>query len=143
VDSAVTRLTILIVAALAASALAIAQPARTIWDGVYNPSQAERGEKLYAEHCARCHGDTLTGMEAAPALTGTSFYSNWEGETLQALFDRIRTSMPPDKPGSVPRAQIADILSHVLHVGGYPAGERPLDPQGPLAAIAIRMYKPR
>jgi S-disulfanyl-L-cysteine oxidoreductase SoxD len=134
---------IITLVALAASALALAQPGRTIWDGVYNEAQAGGGEKLYAEHCARCHGDTLTGMEAAPALAGTTFYSNWEGETLQALFDRIRTSMPPDKPGSVSRAQIADILSHVLHVGGFPAGEMPLDAQGPLAAIAIRMYKPR
>ena len=130
-------------ATLAASALAVAQPARTIWDGVYSEAQAARGEQLYAEHCGRCHGNTLAGMEAAPALTGTTFYSNWEGETLQALFDRIRTSMPPDKPGSVSRAQIADILSHVLRVGGFPAGEMPLDAQGPLAAIAIRMYKPR
>ena len=143
-DRAVKHLIVIIaVVAVAASALAVAQPARTIWDGVYNEAQAARGETLYAEHCARCHGGTLTGMEAAPALTGTTFYSNWEGETLQALFDRIRTSMPPDKPGSVSRAQIADILSHVLHVGGYPAGETPLDAQGPLAAVAIRMYKPR
>ena len=130
-------------ATLAASALALAQPVRTIWDGVYNEAQAARGEQLYAAHCSRCHGNTLAGMEAAPALTGTTFYSNWEGETLQALFDRIRTSMPPDKPGSVSRAQIADILAHVLRVGGFPAGQMPLDAQGPLAAIAIRMYKPR
>jgi mono/diheme cytochrome c family protein len=140
----VKQLTILIAAViLSASVQALAQPARTVWDGVYSEAQAGRGEKLYAEHCARCHGDMLNGMEAAPALTGTTFYSNWEGESLQALFDRIRTSMPPDKPGSVSRVQIADILSHVLHVGGYPAGETQLDAQGPLAAIAIRMYKPR
>src|SRR5678815_1825128 len=91
---------ILITGATLASPLAVAQPARTIWDGVYNEAQAARGEQLYAEHCSRCHGNTLAGMEAAPALTGTTFYSNWEGETLQALFDRIRTSMPPDKPGA-------------------------------------------
>ena len=125
----------IILTAFVLSVSVLAQSARTIWDGVYNEAQAGRGEKLYAEHCARCHGDSLTGIEAAPALTGTTFYSNWEGETLQALFERIRTSMPPDKPGSVSRAQIADILSHVLRVGGYPAGETPLDAQGPLAAV--------
>ena len=129
--------------AVAASGLVLAQPPRTIWDGVYNEAQAERGQKLYAEHCARCHGDTLAGMEAAPALTGTTFYSNWEGETLQPLFERIRTSMPPDKPGSISRAQLADILSHILRTGGFPPGETPLDAQGALAAIVIRMYKPR
>ena len=140
-DGTVTHL-IRVLTGFALSAFALAQPARTSWDGVYTKAQADRGEKLYAEHCARCHGDALTGIEAAPALAGTPFYSNWEGETLQALFERIRTSMPPDKPGSVSRAQIADILSHILQVGGFPAGETALEPQA-LATITIRMYKPR
>jgi hypothetical protein len=82
-------------------------------------------------------------MEAAPALAGTSFYSNWEGETLEALFDRIRMSMPQDKPGSLSRPQNADILAHILKVGGYPAGTAALDGQpGALARTTIRMYKP-
>ena len=133
-----TRTLLIVTAVIAAGGL-------VVWLGLRreDPAEIALGQALYAEHCARCHGDSLTGIEAAPALTGTTFYSNWEGETLQALFERIRTSMPPDKPGSVSRAQIADILSHVLRVGGYPAGETPLDAQGPLAAIAIRMYKPR
>ena len=114
-----------------------------MWDGVYSEEQAARGEKVYAERCGRCHGDTLGGVEAAPALTGTTFYSNWEGERLEALADRVRMTMPQDKPGSLTRAQNADLLAYLLQVGGYPAGPMPLDGQaGAMATVTIRMYKP-
>ncbi len=120
-----------------------AQTTRTVWDGIYTEEQAARGEKVYAERCGKCHGDTLGGQEAAPALTGSTFYSNWEGEALEALFDRIRSTMPQDKPGSLSRAQNADILAHILHAGGFPAGPMPLDGQaGALSTVTIRMYKP-
>ena len=120
-----------------------AQASRTVWDGLYTEEQAAQGEMLYTERCSKCHGDTLGGQEAAPALTGPSFYSNWEGENLEALLDRIRTTMPQDKPGSLSRAQNADILAHLLHAGGFPAGAMPLDGQaGALSTVTIRMYKP-
>jgi len=128
---------------LATAVLHAAVQARTVWDAVYTAEQATRGEMLYVERCARCHGDTLAGMESAPALTGTAFYSNWEGETLDALFERLRSSMPQDKPGSLTRPQNADILAYILRVGGYPAGTTALEGQpGALSGIAIRMYKP-
>jgi mono/diheme cytochrome c family protein len=110
---------------------------------VYSEEQAGRGATLYADRCGRCHGDGLGGLESAPGLTGTTFYSNWEGESLETLFDRIRTTMPQDKPGSLSRAQNADLLAHMLKMGGYPAGPTALDGgAGALTGITIRMYKP-
>lgn len=129
--------------AFGVAATMAAQPSRTVWDGIYTDEQAARGEMLYAEQCAKCHGDTLGGQESAPALTGTTFYSNWEGEMLEPLFDRLRTTMPQDKPGSLSRSQNADILALMLKAGGFPAGATPLNGQaGALATITIRMYKP-
>jgi mono/diheme cytochrome c family protein len=123
--------------------LASAQAQKTIWDGVYSEEQAKRGEQLYAEHCARCHGDGLGGVESAPALTGPAFYANYEGEPLNALFERIRMSMPQDNPGSLSRAQNADIVSHLLRAGGYPAGSAALEGQASvLTAIKVLTYKP-
>jgi cytochrome c len=115
----------------------------TVWDGVFTREQADRGEKLYADRCARCHGDTLQGVESAPALVGSTFYNNWEGEMLDALFERMRTSMPQDRPGSLTRAENADILAYMLNTAAYPAGKMTLDAQGgALTRVKILMYRP-
>jgi hypothetical protein len=51
--------------------------------------------------------------------------------------------MPQDNPGSLSRAQNADVVAHILRVGGYPAGSMPLDGQaGALTAIKVLTYKP-
>jgi quinoprotein glucose dehydrogenase len=110
---------------------------------VYTEDQAKRGAEVYAEKCAMCHGDSLGGVESAPALTGPSFYATWEGENLNSLFERIRMSMPQDNPGSLSRTQNVDIVAHMLQVGGYPAGDTPLEGQaGALTAIKVLTYKP-
>jgi mono/diheme cytochrome c family protein len=131
------------VALFGAAVIVSTQSQRTVWDGVYSDEQASRGDKVYAESCGKCHGDTLGGVEAAPALTGPAFYANWEGEVLNALFERMRSSMPQDAPGSLSRAQNADILAYMLRVGGYPAGSAPLEGQAAtLSQIKVLTYKP-
>src|SRR5690242_18225952 len=107
------------------------QGTRSVWDAVYTAEQAKRGEALYAQHCASCHGGSLLGAEAAPALTGFEFNSNWDGLSVGDLFERIRMSMPADDPGKVSAQQKADIVAHMLRVGGFPAGmtELPRDVQ--------------
>lgn len=121
-----------------------AQTTRSIWDRVYTEEQAARGEKLYAEQCAQCHGEGLTGVESAPPLTGDMFNSNWEGTTLSDLLERIRMSMPQNKPGSLTRPQTADIVAHILKVGNFPAGDTPLDGQaGALTQTKFLTYKPQ
>ena len=138
-------------AALAAIACSVVSAFRrtnaqqlTIWDGVYTRDQADRGEKLYADRCARCHGDALQGVEAAPALVGPTFYANWDGETLDALFERMRTSMPQDQPGSLTRAENADLLAYCCASAAYPAGKMTLDAQGgALTRIRVVMYRPQ
>jgi S-disulfanyl-L-cysteine oxidoreductase SoxD len=115
---------------LSLGALAFQEAAsRTVWDGVYTAEQAKKGEALYATNCASCHGLGLTGGESAPPLTGGEFLSNWSGLTLGDLFERIRTSMPADRPGKLTREQNANILAHLLRVGDFPAGTAELSTQ--------------
>jgi mono/diheme cytochrome c family protein len=115
-------LTSCILATVAVVVAAQSGAPRSVWDGVYTEEQAIRGEKVSAEHCARCHGQTLTGAEAAPALVGSAFNANWEGVPLGDLFERIRVSMPLDNPGSLSRRQNTDLIAYLLKVGQVPAG---------------------
>ena len=102
------------------------QSLHTVWDGVYTAEQAKRGAQFYANNCASCHGLELNGGESAPPLTGGEFLSNWSGLTLGDLFDRIRVSMPADRPGTLTREQTTNVLAHILNVGQFPAGSTEL-----------------
>jgi mono/diheme cytochrome c family protein len=99
------------------------------WDGIYSDAQAKRGEPLYQQYCSPCHGPDLAGGEMAPGLVGGDFASNWNDLTIGQLFDRIRTSMPQNNPGSLSRQQNADILSFILYKGTAPAGQTELPTQ--------------
>jgi len=101
----------------------------SVWDGVYTKDQAGRGSELYRAQCAACHGEMLTGGEAAPPLAGGEFLSTWNGLSLGDLFERIRVSMPQDHPGRLSREQNADILSFVLSINKFPAGKKELQHQ--------------
>jgi mono/diheme cytochrome c family protein len=99
---------------------------RSVWDGVFTEKQAKRGQPLFNQQCASCHGDTMTGGETAPALAGGDFLANWNGLTVGDLFERIRTSMPQDKPGKLSREVDADIMAYILSVNEFPAGQTEL-----------------
>ncbi len=119
------------------------QTMRSQWDGVYSLEQAKRGEALYAEHCAACHGPDLTGGEMAPALAGGEFAANWNEVTLGDLYERIRTSMPQADPSALSRAQKAAILAFMLYKGPYPTGQTDLPAQTELLrAIRFLATKP-
>jgi mono/diheme cytochrome c family protein len=101
-------------------------PQHSVWDGVYTEEQAKRGEQLYVQRCASCHGDKLSGGESAPPLAGGQFLSNWNGLTLDVLFERIRITMPTDNPAKVTRPAKADILAYVLSMNRFPSGKAEL-----------------
>jgi mono/diheme cytochrome c family protein len=106
-----------------------AQGDKTQWDGVYTEEQAKRGEGLYGQYCASCHGPDLAGGEMAPGLTGGEFTANWNELSLGDLFERIRISMPQNAPGSLSRQQNADILAYVLRKMNMPVGQTELSTQ--------------
>jgi mono/diheme cytochrome c family protein len=111
------------------TALSLAAQAKSQWDGVYTAEQAQRGQGLYAEKCASCHGPDLTGGEMAPALVGGEFSANWNDLSVGDLFERIRISMPQNDPGSLSRPQNADILAFMLQRNKAPVGSAELPSQ--------------
>jgi mono/diheme cytochrome c family protein len=134
---------LVVFATVALVAMTIRAQERTVWDGIYTEEQATRGEALYGEHCVRCHGATLQGNgEGAKSLTDATFKSTWNGISMGALFDRVRLSMPQDKPGSLTRQQVADLLAFILRANKFPAGKDELVRQTDLLnAIVFKSEK--
>src|ERR1700734_4141744 len=105
---------------------AYAQQSTSVWDSVYTAGQADRGKPLYGKQCASCHGAALDGSGQAPPLAGSDFKGDWNGQTVDDLFEKMQTSMPADRPGQLSREQNADILAFVLGFNGFPAGSKEL-----------------
>jgi mono/diheme cytochrome c family protein len=108
------------------SAIRAQETTRSVWDGVYTEAQAKRGEAVYRQSCASCHGVALEGIETAGPLTGARFTANWNGVTVGDLLERVKVSMPNDRPGTLSRQQTADVLAYVFSVNRFPAGKAEL-----------------
>jgi mono/diheme cytochrome c family protein len=119
------------------------EPTRSVWDSVYTDAQAARGDSLYKENCAKCHGATLAGTNDGNALTGANFLANWNGLPVVELYEKIRTTMPPEKPKSIAGPQLADIISFVFAQNHFPSGTKTLsDSADALKDIKIVQTKP-
>jgi mono/diheme cytochrome c family protein len=105
---------------------------RSVWDSVFTAAQAARGDSLYKGSCANCHGAALqggttpTGDDAAP-LVGPAFMASWDGQTLGDLYDKIFSAMPVDKPKTLDKQLIVDVMAHILNQNHFPAGSKELE----------------
>jgi mono/diheme cytochrome c family protein len=125
------------------AALVQAQQPASVWDGVYSQDQAARGKAVYTKECSSCHGASLNGSGQAPPLEGADFKGNWNGQTVNDLFDKMQTSMPADRPGQLTRQQNADILAFLLSSNGFPTGQKELPTDGgALQKIKFEAAKP-
>ena len=104
---------------------------RTVWDSVFTAAQAARGDSIYKAGCVTCHGNALQGGttadfgDSAP-LVGPDFMANWGGQTLADLYDKIYSSMPADKPKTLDKQVIVDVMAHILNQNHFPAGSNEL-----------------
>jgi mono/diheme cytochrome c family protein len=99
------------------------QSQRTVWDGIYNEEQSQRGRAIFLEECSNCHGRNLEGADMTPPLTGAAFMANWDGLSVGDLADRIRISMPLSTPGKLSRQENADVVAYILRFNEFPAGK--------------------
>jgi mono/diheme cytochrome c family protein len=94
------------------------QSPETTADGIFTVAQAQRGEGLFGQHCARCH--------SIEEFTGRAFNTIWAGTPAAALYLRIANTMPMDQPGSLGTEQSTALMAHILASIGMPAGEKQL-----------------
>jgi S-disulfanyl-L-cysteine oxidoreductase SoxD len=118
--SSLSRLAV--IALLSSSLYAQAQ---TVRQGVYTEAQARRGQAIYKEQCASCHGDTLGGR-VGPPLAGDDFLAVWSREPLSELAGKIHNTMPQASPGKLTWQQTADVVAYILQAGKFPVGRAEL-----------------
>jgi mono/diheme cytochrome c family protein len=115
-----------------------AQATRSVNEGVYTADQAKKGEAIYKETCAACHGDNLEGSGPMPPLAGKDFLANWGGKTVGDLYEKTQTTMPATAPGTLSPEQTADIIAFLLSKDNYPTGSAALEGKTePLSQIKI------
>jgi cytochrome c len=100
------------------TAKAVPSSALTTLTGVYTDQQASRGESIYRNMCLACHHDS--------DHTGAVFKQNWDTRTAFDLFEIIRTTMPNDDPGRLPREDYSSIVAYLFKVNKMPSGKKPL-----------------
>lgn len=101
-----------------------AQQLRTVTDGVYAVEQAARGQQVYQDQCATCHGDALEGS-VGPPLAGDRFLPYWSARPVVDLVDKIHNTMPLEAAPLSRQASI-DLAAYILQAGGFPAGQAEL-----------------
>jgi len=101
-----------------------ATTARTVWDGVYNATQAARGQASYTALCGSCHRDDLTGYDGL--LRGQRFMDKYREASVHLLFDKTKTTMPRNAAGTLSDQTYVDIVSYVLKANEFPAGDHEL-----------------
>ena len=132
----------ILVAAVALAAATLYAQGSTTNEGVGTADQVKRGSDVYAMQCAACHDAQLAGSGTAPALAGTDFSANWKDETVGALFERIRATMPADNPGSLKREQVSELVAFILNFNKYPTSPKELSSDfEALKAIKITAVK--
>jgi mono/diheme cytochrome c family protein len=119
------------VAALAAVAISIGAAqegtsgSKSSRDGVYSSAQADRGEKIYKARCGACH--------MSDQFSGFVFIQSWSGQTADALYENLRTTMPKDNPGVLKPQEYADVIAYLFKINRLPAGDADL--KGTKAAL--------
>jgi cytochrome c len=125
----------------AAAALAVATwgtTSRAEDKAAVGGDQATQGGKLYAKHCAKCHGDAGQGTKKAPAVVGkdalpldppaTAKVRKTQFHTAQDVAQFVATKMPAPKPGSLSADEYYAILAFDLKANGVDVSGKKIDP---------------
>src|SRR5437667_10069962 len=66
-----------------------AQAPKSVLDGVYTEAQSKRGDRVYADNCATCHGPKLEGTDTGgPTLVGKGFVNGRKERRAGALLSK-------------------------------------------------------
>jgi mono/diheme cytochrome c family protein len=98
--------------------------------GVYSDAQATKGRTAFEMYCASCH--------AASDYAGEQFRMNWFGRRVSDLFRVLKTTMPEDNIGGLSDDDYTRVITYILKLNGFPAGQDSL-PSDSTLMRAIRI----
>jgi cytochrome c len=114
---------------------------------VADDAQVAAGGKLYAEHCAKCHGKAGEGGKKGPAVVGATALPldppakaklrKSQFHTAQDVAAFVAKNMPGDKPGSLTVDQYYEILAFDLKANGVDVSKIKVDPK---TAAEIKLH---
>jgi alcohol dehydrogenase (cytochrome c) len=103
----------------------------------FTEQQATRGQTIYAESCAACHGPHLNDGQFGPPVKGSAFKVRWHDQSPEVLWSSIIKRMPPASPGSLDTRTYTDVAAYLLRENGEKAGTAPLVLSAPVTATAV------
>jgi len=106
---------------------------RTVWDGVYSDTQAERGTAIFGQSCSNCHTFAPQGNHP---LAGDAFWKSYSQKTVGDLLTYVSANMPNGNGGSLPASSYNDLVALILKSNGFPAGGADLAPES-VAGVQI------
>ena len=93
--------------------------------------QLDIGEKWFLSACVSCH--------AIGAVNNPDFRLKWSGQNAYTFFERIRSTMPANKPGSLTQGTYASIVAYLLKLNGMAVGKRTISSDSTaLASILLK-----
>ena len=115
----------LLLVLLAVAAIRIVAAVQPSSAGSHSEAQAAAGRTAYDQSCAECHLDNLRGG-FGPPLVGPNFVNVWGARTARALFEQVRSTMPPGAEASLGDSTYLNIVAYILQANGHGAGPEPL-----------------
>jgi cytochrome c len=99
-----------------------------------SPAEAQiaRGQALYGERCAKCHGAAGEGGSAAPVVGAKALpldppagakHRTAQFHTAMDVFTFVKATMPADAAGTLSDDDVAAILSFDLEANGVAVGK--------------------
>jgi alcohol dehydrogenase (cytochrome c) len=108
--------------------VAAALPAQAAF--AFTAEQVQEGLAAYAQSCAACHGADLRTLPTAP-LQGDEFIAKWRTRSTNDLLAQVRTTMPPESPGSLGEDGYLAVMAYILQRNGNaPNDQRLLSASG-------------
>jgi S-disulfanyl-L-cysteine oxidoreductase SoxD len=119
-----------LLAALLLPATAVAQTTEAK-PGLVPAAQAANGENVFKIRCSECHATT--------DFTKSDFARAWDDRPLFELFEKVRSTMPDDKPGTYLPQEYLDVVLYIYKLNGAAEGEGEIKPDE--AAMKAVKYK--